>query len=267
MRAESKVFVITGAGNGIGRELTLALLQKGARVAAVDINKNALRETYELAGSLKDSLSTHVVNIADQAAVEKLPQAVITAHHAVDGLINNAGIIQRFVRFKDLPFEDMEHTIDVNFYGMLYMTKAFLPILLERPEAHIVNISSMGGFLPVPGQTLYGASKAAAKLFTEGLYSELLDTNVRVTVVFPGAIATNIAANSGVSIETGGSTSQKQFKTTNPKTAAEEIIKAMERNSFRVLIGQDAKMMDIFSRLMPKGAARLIYKQMGSLLK
>lgn len=267
MKVESKVIVVTGAGNGIGRELVLALLKKGARVAAVDISESALQETIALAGSQKDRISTHVVNITDRSAVEELPGAVLAAHGHVDGLINCAGIIQRFIKFKDLPYPDIERMINVNFYGTIYMTKAFLPDLLNRPEAHIVNIASMGAFLPVPGQTLYGASKAATKLFTEGLYSELTDTNVHVTVVFPGAIGTNIAANSGVRIQASETTQKNAMKTTLPRVAAEEIIKGMERNSFRVLVGSDAKMMDFLYRLAPKRAAKFIYDQMGSLLK
>lgn len=267
MKVESKVFVVTGAGSGIGRELALVLLEKGARVAGVDISETSLMETRELAGSLRDGLSTHVVNIADRAAVEALPDAVLSAHGAVDGLVNNAGIIQKFVRFNDLPYPEIERMMNVNFYGTIYMTKTFLPYLLNRPEGHVVNVSSMGGFLPVPGQTLYGASKAAVKLFTEGLYSELLDTPVHVTVVFPGAIATNIASNSGVSIQApaeGGS--EQRIKAMPAREAAEIILKGMEQNKFRVLVGNDARMMDFLSRLMPKRAAHLIYQQMGSLL-
>ena len=108
------------------------------------------------------------------------------------------------MRLNDLDYAAIDRVFDVNWRGTLYMTKTFLPLLLARPEAHIVNVSSMGGFLPVPGQTIYGASKAAVKLLTEGLHSELAGTNVRVTVVFPGAVATNITANSGVDIAADG---------------------------------------------------------------
>jgi len=150
---------------------------------------------------------------------------------------------------------------------MLNMTKAFLPFLLNRPEAHVVNVSSMGGFLPVPGQTIYGASKAAVKLFTEGLNSELLDTNVRVTVVFPGAIGTNIAINSGVMTKEQQETQDNvKFKMTAPDVAAQTILNGMENDQYRVLIGSDAKAMDFFYRLNPKRAAKLIFDQMKSLL-
>ena len=266
MKVEARVWVVTGAGSGMGRALSLLLLEKGASVAAVDLNESTLQETASLAGSRKDRISTHVVNITDRNAVEHLPDQVIAAHGAVDGIINCAGIIQRFIRFKDLPYADIERMINVNFYGTVYMTKAFLPHLLSRPEGHVVNIASMGAFLPVPGQTLYGASKAATKLFTEGLYSELTGTNVHVTVVFPGAIETNIVANSGVTIKASESTSNKGMKTTSARVAAEVIVKSIERNSFRVLVGNDAKMMDFLYRLMPKRATKFIYDQMGALL-
>jgi len=157
--------------------LVLNLLSRGASVAAVDINETALQKTVELAGSKSDNLSTHIVNITNKDAVAALPEQIIAKHGAIDGIINNAGIIQPFERIKDLDYAVIERVLNVNFFGTLYMTKEFLPHLLKRPEAHITNISSMGGFLPVPGQTVYGASKAAVKLFTEGLRSELLNTS------------------------------------------------------------------------------------------
>ncbi len=267
MKVKDKVIVVTGGGNGIGRQLVLQLLDKGAKVAAIDINKATLEETAKLAGAKKDRLSLHVVNITDRKAVEALPKEVIKEFGAVDGIINNAGIIQPFVRLNDLDYDAIDRVLNVNLNGVIYMTKAFLPYLLERPSAHIVNVSSMGGYLPVPGQTLYGASKAAVKLFTEGLNSELTATNVRVTVVFPGAIGTNIAANSGIKMSANGNGEQESsFKMTPADVAAKTIIDGMENDSYRVLIGSDAKMTDFMYRLNPKGAAQMIYKQMKALL-
>ena len=268
MKVQNKVIVITGGGNGIGRELVLNLLSKDASVAAVDINESALRETVELAGNKKGKLSRHIVNITNKEAVAALPEEVISRHGVVDGIINNAGIIQPFVKVKDLDDDVIERVMNVNFYGTLYMTKAFLPYFLTRPEAHITYLSSMGGFLPFPGQTVYGASKAAEKLFTEGLHSELLNTNVRVTVVFPGAIGTNIAANSGVAIgprpENGNR--QRSIKPLAPSKAAQIIIDGIEKNRYRVLVGSDAAFMDFISRVSPERAANFIFKQMQSLL-
>jgi short-subunit dehydrogenase len=267
MKVQGKVIVVTGGGNGMGRELTLRLLKKGARVAAVDLNQTALEQTAALAGELNSRLSLHVVNITDREVVSNLPEVVIKAHGCVDGVINNAGIIQPFVRINDLDFKEIEHVFNVNFWGTVNVTKIFLPHLLKRPEAHIVNVSSMGGFLPVPGQTAYGASKAAVSLFTDGLHSELLSTNVRVTVVYPGAIQTNITANSGIKVNLEEhSEKRNQMKMTSASDAAEIIVKGMENDKYHVLVGSDAKMMDFLRRLMPERAAKLIYNQMRSLL-
>lgn len=267
MKVDGKVFVVTGGGNGIGREVTLLLLKKGAKVAAVDMNETTLNETLTLAGDLKHNLSLHVVNITDRVAVESLVGNVEKVHGPVDGLLNIAGIIQKFVRIIDLDFKEIDKVMNVNFFGPVNMTKSFLPGLLKRPEAHILNVSSMGGFVPVPGQTVYGASKAAVKLFTEGLHSELSGTNVSVTVVFPGAIATNIAANSGVTIGNATDASSSKIKMTLPTVAAQKIVEAVEKSSYRLFIGSDSKLMDFMFRLNPKGAAEMINKQMASLLK
>jgi NAD(P)-dependent dehydrogenase (short-subunit alcohol dehydrogenase family) len=121
MKVQNKIIVVTGGGNGIGRELVLNLLGRGAVVAAVDISESALQETVDLAGNKRENVSTHIVDITKKEAVAKLPEQVIAKHGAVDGIINNAGIIQPFVRVKDLDFAAVEKVIDVNFYGTLYM--------------------------------------------------------------------------------------------------------------------------------------------------
>ncbi|GAA0473530.1 hypothetical protein IRB23M11_08590 [Alkalibacterium sp. m-11] len=172
MKVNGKTIVVTGGGAGMGRELVLELAKRGARVAAVDINKEAVQETARLAPESKEKISTHVVNITEREAIEKLVDEVKEFHGTVDGIINNAGIIQPFIDVNDLGYDKIEQVMNVNFYGTLYMVKSFLPELLKRPEAHILNVASMGGFLPVPGQSINGASKAAVKLMTEGLRSE-----------------------------------------------------------------------------------------------
>jgi short-subunit dehydrogenase len=268
MHIKNKIIVVTGGGNGMGREMVLNLLSKGARVAAVDMRESALLETAKLAGDKTGNLSTHVLNITDKVAVDKFPDEVLALHGAVDGIINCAGIIQSFVRVNDLDFATIEKVMNVNFYGTLYMTKAFLPHLLKRPEAHIVNISSMGGFLPVPGQSVYCASKAAVKLLTEGLYSELINTHVKVSVVFPGAIGTNISANSGVETPelSVGDSKNSKIKMLTPVVAAELIIGGMEKNKVRIFVGKDSEFLNFLYRLSPGYATRLISKQMKSLL-
>lgn len=268
MKLKDKIIVVTGAGSGMGRELTLGLIAKGATVAAVDLNEATLKETASLvAGDKQDHISTFVLNTTDKSLVEALPQQVKDKHGHVDGLINNAGIIQPFVRVNKLDYESINRVFNVNFFGTLYMTKAFLPHLLKRPEAHILNVSSMGGFLPVPGQTLYGASKAAVKLLTEGLQSELAGTSVRVTVVFPGAVATNITKNSGVESPVQGDDANKQQMQALPaSTAAQIMIDGMERNKTRVFVGKDSRMLNLFYRFSPTMATNMITKQMKSLL-
>lgn len=265
MQVQDRIFVVTGGGNGIGREVALGLLARGARVAAVDLRGESLAETAELAGA-GDRLSLHTVNITDRAAVEALPAAVVGAHGQVDGLLNVAGIIQQFVPFTELSFEEMERVLNVNLWGVLNMTKAFLPHLVDRPAASVVNVSSMGGLAPVPGQTIYGASKAAVKLLTEGLYAELLGTNVAVTTVFPGGVGTGIADNSGAAIPGMDETSDMAAKLTTPQDAARQIIEGLEKGRYRIVIGRDARMLDLFSRLSPRRATETIAKKMADLL-
>lgn len=267
MNVQNKIIAVTGGGSGIGRELVLNLLSKGAKVIALDINKTALEETFALAGNNKEKLATYVLDITNKESVEQCVDKILALHDHVDGLINNAGIIQPFVKLNELGYDAIERVVKVNFYGTLYMTKAFLPHLLTRPEAHIVNVSSMGGFLPVPGQTIYGATKAAVKLLTEGLHSELMDTCVNVSVVFPGAVSTNISANSGLGNSSAPpSKENKSFAMLSPAKAAQIIIDGMEQNRYHILVGKDARMMDYLSRLNPGYAAKLIYSKMKGLL-
>lgn len=268
MKVTEKTFVVTGGGNGIGREVVLQLLAGGARVAALDLSQEGLEETASIGKS--DQLTIHQVNIADLSQVAASKAAINQAHGMVDGIINVAGIIQPFVRVNDLTFDQIKKVMDVNFYGLLHVTKTYLPELMSRPQAHIANVCSMGGFVPVPGQSIYGASKAAVKLLTEGLHSELQGTGVGVTTIFPGAIGTNIALNSGIMTQE----QMKQMaakagparKTTSVQVAGKAIIEGIEKKRFHVLIGQDAKTMYFLSRLMPEKAANLIYKNMKDLL-
>lgn len=270
MQITDKVFVVTGGGNGIGREVVLELLRRGGRVAALDLSETGLAESAELA-SAGDRLTTHVVDIADRDAVEKLPKAIEKAHGAADGLVNVAGIIQPFVKVAELGYDQIERVMNVNFWGTVTTTKTFLPGLLSRPAAAIVNVSSMGALAPVPGQAAYGASKAAVKLLTEALFAELQGTNVAATVVFPGAIGTNITGNSGVAIPDRGAAAPadagaKARKVTSAAEAGRVIVDAIEKGSYRVRIGSDATMLDRLSRLAPRRATLLIAKQMKDLL-
>jgi short-subunit dehydrogenase len=266
MNVQGKIFVVTGAGGGIGGQIVRTLLARGAKVAALDLKDASLQALTAELGDQAKNISTHAINIADRAAVDKLPQDIIAAHGAVDGLINCAGIVQPFVKINDLEYDVIERVMNVNFYGTLYMTKAFLPHLLARPEGYIVNVSSMGGFLPVPGQSVYGASKAAVKLLTEGLYAELLDTNVHVSGVFPGATKTEITKNSGVAAPKTAGDAAQNFPMLSAHDAAETIVNGIEQNKPQIFTGKDSRMMNKLYRLNPVYATKLIAKQMKSLL-
>ena len=267
MQVAGRVFVVTGGGNGIGREVVRGLLARGARVAAVDLSAEGLAETVSLAGA-GDRLSTHTVDITERAAVDALPAAVHAAHGQVDGLLNVAGIIQPFVRFADLEHRQIEKVMAVNFWGVVHTTQAFLPHLSRRREAAVVNVASMGAFVPVPGQSAYGASKAAVMLLTEALYAELRDTAVAVTLVLPGGVATHIAENSGAEVPGRPADAEASAATlTTAPDAGRQIIEGMEKGSFRVVIGKDARMLDRISRLSPRRATDLVAKRMASLLR
>ncbi|MFD2841759.1 SDR family NAD(P)-dependent oxidoreductase [Populibacterium corticicola] len=266
MEIRNKVFVVTGAGNGIGREVALQLLAAGGRVAGVDLNETGLKETAELA-QVGDRFSAHALSITDREAMMALPAQVEDLHGKADGLVNVAGIIQKFVKVVDLPLEEIEKVMNVNFYGVINTCQAFLPTLMSRPEAALVNVASMGATAPVPGQSVYGASKAAVVLLTEGLYAELIDTRVAVTTIYPGAIATNIAGNSGLAGRSSDDASASKHKMTSAKDAGAVIVDAIVKGKFRATIGSDAKMMDRLHRLAPKKATEIIAKKMADLIK
>ena len=267
MQIEGKVFVVTGAGSGMGRALTLNLVRRGASVAALDINEKTLNETLSLAETRQKQVSTHVVNVMDREAVFELPEKVFQQHHHIDGLINNAGIIQPFVNVNEMDYATIERVMNINFYGQLNMAKAFLPHLLERPEANITNVSSMGGFFPFPGQTIYGASKAAIKLLSEGLYTELRGTNVHITVIFPGSIDTNIDKTAGIDLSGKNyDLARKILRPVPPENAAQKIIRAIEKNRYQVYIGKDAKLIHLFYGMNPRTTTDLINQIMSVLL-
>jgi len=262
MNVKGKYIVVTGGGNGVGRELVLQLLNKGAWVFAADINKEALIETANISGDNKN-LYTYVVDISNKDEVFAFAEKIIERHGKVDGIINNAGIIQPFINLNDLEMDRIVRVMNINFYGTLYMVKAFLPHLLLRDEAHIVNVSSMGGFLPVPGQSIYGASKAAVKLMSEGLSSELEGTSVKVSVVIPGGIATDIKKNSDIAYKVSGD-SKKSKMVLTPEKAAELTIKAMEKGKLRTYIGKDCNIMNLVYKMLPGFGMGMINKVMSA---
>ncbi len=267
MRILNKTIIVTGAANGIGREITLQLLNKGAHVVALDISMKALVELVDAAAEKESNLTTYVVDITDREAIGQTRNKIIQKFQSVDGVINNAGIIQPFTKLNELSYEVIKKVMNVNFWGCLNITKTFLPDLIKQKEAHLVNVSSMGGFLPVPGQTIYGAAKASVKLMTEGLAQELKNTGVRVSVVFPGAVGTNIMENSGIDNAPKMETSGKASMVLSPKNAASQIIKGIEKNKTRIFVGKDSKVMDIMYRISSGFASNLVGKQMKKLLE
>lgn len=262
MRVNYKVFMVTGGGNGLGRELVLNLLRKECKVVAVDKDKSALEETERLAGEYAGALITVEADITNVAAMKDLVDNIEYQYDGIDGVINNAGIIQPFKTINDIDPDSIDRIFRINLMGTLNIIKIFLPSLLKQRQAHIVNVSSMGGFLPVAGQAIYGASKAAVKILSEGLASELSGTSVGVTTVFPGAMYTNIKANSGLGMDAGagpeGSSADAAFSSVR---AAKLIVKAIEYNKSRLYIGKDAKTMNFLYRLNPSLATKLIYNK------
>lgn len=266
MKVANKVMVVTGGGNGIGREVVLELLGRGAQVAAVDLREQSLVETHALAAASRQ-LTTFPVDVTDRVAIAALPDQIRERLGEPDGLVNVAGIIQPFVPVAELDDAVIERVVDVNFFGTLHVVRAFLPGLLQRPVAHIANVSSMGGYLPVPGQTIYGASKAAVRLLTEGLYAELRDTRVGVSVVFPGAVGTDITGNSGVAVPAmAASEDVGRFPTTSPEDAAQAIVAGIEANRLYIFVGRDARLMNLLGRVAPRRSTHLIQRQMKRLL-
>lgn len=264
MRIADRVFVVSGAGSGIGREVAREVLRRGGSVAAVDLNEASLRSLADEA-QVDDRLSLHPMNITDVAGVAGLPGDVIARHGTVDGLLSIAGIIQPFQPVTELARDAAERVMNVNFWGTYNLDTAFLPLLLQRPEACLLNVASMGALAPVPGQGVYGASKAAVKLLTECLYAELRDSTVRVTLVIPGAVGTNITANSGVEAPTMAAGSKAPPMMTSTE-AARQIVDAVEKGEFRVLLGRDARMLDRLARVAPVRAITTIADRMKALL-
>ncbi len=265
MKIKGSTILITGAGDGMGRALAIECIKRGAKVAALDINQAALDQTKKLAAGNESNFKSYLVDITDSNKVATLAEVIANEFSKVNILINNAGVIQPFVKINELSKADAQRVMEINFFAPFNLIKAFLPSFLKQEVAHIVNTSSMGAYAPVPGQSLYGASKAALSALTAGLHSELIGSNVFVTTVFPGAIATNIAANSGIDMK-GMDASSSKIKMTSAFDAAAIIIAGIEKNKPRVFIGKDAKLMNLLSRVNPIFAAKLIQKQMKDLL-
>ena len=260
LKLAGRTAVVTGAAGGIGRGIALALARRGCHVALADIDEAALaRTTAEIAGqesarSLR--VSHYRLDVANRAAVAALPAQVMAAHGAVDILVNNAGVALGGT-FLESAETDFDWLLGINFWGVVQMTRAFLPLLSNSEEARIVNVSSLFGLIAPPGQTAYAASKFAVRGFSESLRHELADTRIGVTVVHPGGIATSIAKNARMPASLSDDEAAKRrtffdsFLTMPPETAGEIIVRGVERRKARILVGSDAKYAALVERLMP----------------
>ena len=259
MKLSRKNVIITGAASGVGKELTKQMLEKGCKVAALDINKDSLDKLKEELNT--DKLRIYVVDMGSEESIRNFREQYKQDYSDVDIIINNAGIIQPFISVEKLDDNTIHKVMNVNFFGPLNLIRYFMSDLTkDRSEQYIVNVASMGGFFPFPGQTIYGASKAALKILTEGLYAELQDTNVRVMIVLPGAMNTNITQNSNVEVKTSGDSSG--IKMLEAEEAAAEIIKGMEKNKFKLFLGQDSKFLRTLYKINSKWAISFINSKM-----
>jgi short-subunit dehydrogenase len=251
---------VTGAASGIGRALAIELAARGCDLALADrdeAGQQTVADEIDRRGQCK--VTVHRVDVGEPAQIEDFAQAAISAHPSLNILINNAGVAL-LGQFTEIDQAQMEWLMNINFWGVVHGTRAFLPHLARQREAHIVNLSSIFGIIAPPDQTAYAAAKFAVRGFSESLRHELQMENsqVRVSVVHPGGVATNIARNSrtgtGMTDNTRRAEAIELFETvakTTPAAAALRIIKGIEKNQLRILIGKDARVVDILQRLRP----------------
>ena len=251
---QGRVAAITGAASGIGRELAYALTQKGCHVALADVDEAGLQETAQQVQTLGGHASVHRVDVSDEAQVQAFADATLKTHGAVHLLFNNAGVTYSGT-FLEHDRAQWDRILGTNLMGVIYGCRAFLPHLLAADEAHIINISSIFGIIGVPGQSAYCTSKFAVRGFSESLWIELSQSQVGVTVVHPGGIATGIAANSGYANPELKEQLVRAFKHTMPPAiAARQILQAVEEKQPRVLITKAARWADWMKRIMPNRA-------------
>jgi NAD(P)-dependent dehydrogenase (short-subunit alcohol dehydrogenase family) len=257
--------VVTGAGSGMGRSLAQQLAERGAALALADVNEQGLAETVSLLGS-KGKVTRHIVNVAEEGQVKRFAEEVEVQHGRSTVLFNNAGVAL-LGHFEEISVADFRWLMDINFWGVVYGTAYFLPLLKKEKCAHIVNTSSLLGLFGAAGQSAYCASKFAVRGFTESLHHELLGTNVGVTCVHPGFVRTAIAtsakegARAGAKLRTESLERFQKVARTAPEVAAAKILRGVERGAMRVLIGADAYFVDIWQRLRPTGYWNLLARQ------
>ena len=260
--------MITGAANGIGRAIAVSLARRGCHLALADIDETGMAGTAELTRQYGGRVSCHLLDVADRAAVAEFPDIVAAEHGGVDVLVNNAGVAVGGT-FEQVADEDFEWLFEINFWGVVRMTRAFLPLLRASDDARIVNLSSIYGVIAPPEQAAYAASKFAVRGFSESLRHELEGSRVGVTVVHPGGVATSIAEKaripSGISEEEIARRHARYRKLLRmpPEIAGETIVRGIERRQPRVLVGSDAKVISLVARLMPARYWKLLSGRVG----
>jgi short-subunit dehydrogenase len=263
-----KVAVITGAGSGIGRALAELLAEEGCHLALADINAANLESITSALRQQDRQVSSHILDVADRAAVFAFADAVLTHHGSAQLVINNAGVAVSQT-IANLSYEDFEWIMGINFWGVVHGTKAFLPHLLENNAGHIINVSSIFGIVSMPSQGAYNASKFAVRGFTEALRQELHNSNVQVSCVHPGGIKTDIARSArfyqGINGKSDANRAVADFDKlarTTPKQAARVIVEGLKGKRPRILIGNDARLLDWIQRLLPSAYPRLLARLM-----
>ncbi|MFN4229654.1 SDR family NAD(P)-dependent oxidoreductase [Parvibaculum sp.] len=260
-----KLAVVTGAASGIGRGTALELAKRGARLAISDLDRAGLAETAKRIEAMGGTVTTYLVDVADRDAVYAFAQEIETLGGA-DIVINNAGVAQ-IARVDELTYEDFEWVMNIDFWGMVYGTKAFLPQIQKKGEGHIVNVSSIFGIISVPSQAAYNSAKFAIRGFTEALRHEMKGTRIKVSCVHPGGIKTNIVRNArflqstqATAREEAASGFDKLARTT-PEKAGQVIVNGIAKDKPRILIGTDAKIIDLLQRLLPGSYGKIMFRR------
>jgi len=261
-----KITVITGAASGIGRELALQMSREGAVIVAADYNKKSLAETVKIIKNAGGQAAGFPLDISDIKQVTKFAADVKKRYRSIDILVNNAGVAL-FGKIDELSIKNFEWIVNINLWGAIYMTKAFLPEIKEKQDSYLVNVSSIFGVVGVGSQSAYCTTKFGLRGFTEALQHELSDFPVNIVSVIPGGIKTDIAKNARY-IEDGAVNKNieehvRKFDNISKTTAAEAaevIIKGMKNKKSRIRIGSDAKFLDRLQRLMPVKYSRVIAK-------
>jgi short-subunit dehydrogenase len=257
MNVRNRTAVVTGAASGIGRAIAISLARRGCHLALADIDEVQLAYTAERVASPGIRISYHQLDVANRQAVASFPVTVIANHGSVDLLVNNAGVALGGT-FDQVSETDFEWLFEINFWGVVRMTRAFLPYLRASDDARLVNLSSLFGLISLPGQTAYSASKFAVRGFSQSIGHELARSSVGVTVVHPGGVATAIARNARVPRGLMSAAEEAQRRHAVEKLlrmpaemAGEIIVQGIERRKSRVLVGMDAKIAAFIERLVP----------------